>query len=354
MQAALIGPPSSGKSTLFAAATGHKPNPAEIGQSKHAVVSVPDRRLKFLEELYSPKKVTHATIEFVDFPGFSLTDPLGQQSMKKHLTDVRNADVLVIVVRGFDNPSVPAYRDRIDCAADLMEIRDELHFADLEVVTNRVERLEKSIHRPSKTKDRDKRELALLLSCREALEEGKPLSTAITTPEDRALLSSFAFLSEKPGIVVYNIGEDQMREYTAATPEHFHSAVGLCAEAEAQIQDLDPDDRLAFLEDLGITETARDRLVSNCYEAMNFISFLTMGPDEVRAWPIRKGTVAVDAAGKIHSDLARGFIRAETVAYNDLMENGDFKSAKAAGKVRQEGKSYEVQDGDILNIKFNV
>ncbi len=354
MKAALIGPPSSGKSTLFAAATGIKPNPAEIGQEKHAVVHVPDSRLKFLTELYKPKKVTNATIEFIDIPGFSMVDPLGQQAMKKHMATVRNADLLVFVVRDFENPSVPPYRDRVDAASDLTEIRDELIFADLEIVTNRVEKLEKSIHRPTKTQDRDKKELAILTACKDALENGDPLSTAIKTPEEEAILASFCFLTEKPTIVVYNVNDDRAANQQAVKPPHSHSAVSLCADAEAQIADLEPEDRELFLEDLGIEEPARDLLIRNCYEAMDFISFLTMGPDEVRAWPIRKGTSAVDAAGKIHSDLARGFIRAETVAFDDLVEAQDFKNAKAAGKVRQEGKTYEVKDGDILNIKFNV
>jgi ribosome-binding ATPase YchF (GTP1/OBG family) len=196
--------------------------------------------------------------------------------------------------------------------------------------------------------------MVLITACRDALENSKPLSSLVHNADDARLLASFAFLTEKPAIVVYNVDDSRAKESKAEAPPHFHSAVALCADLEAQINDLDPGDRPAFLAELGIAEPARNRLIRNCYAAMDFISFLTMGPDEVRAWPIQRGTAAVDAAGKIHSDLARGFIRAETVAYDDLQANSDFKGAKAAGKVRQEGKAYVVKDGDILNIKFNV
>ncbi|MCB9850597.1 MAG: redox-regulated ATPase YchF [Phycisphaerales bacterium] len=354
MKAAIIGLPFSGKSTLFAATTSHRPDPGEMTQEHLAVVHVPDARLDFLTKLYNPKKVTLATIEFVDIPGFSLADAQGRQQLRKHLPTIRNSDVLVLVVRDFENPSVPAYRNRVDRAGDLSELRDEIIFADLEVVTNRVEKLEKAVHKPSKTHDQDKRELAIMQACQVALEAGKPLSTCVHNEEDARVLASFGFLTEKPAIVVYNVDEDRAGGEPVEAPEHFHSAVALCADLEAQINDLEPADRAAFLEDMNITTPARDVLIQRCFDAMNYISFLTMGPDEVRAWPIQRGIPAVEAAGKIHSDLARGFIRAETVAYDDLVATGDLKGAKAAGKVRQEGKTYIVQDGDILNIKFNV
>ena len=354
MKAAIIGLPYSGKSTLFSAATSLKPKPGDLPAERHAVVSVPDPRLDLLAALAKPKKVILATIEFVDIPGFSLADAHGQDDLRKYLPTVRNCDLLVLVVRDFQNPAVPAYRDRVDPAADLAELRDEFLFADLETVTKRIEKLEKALTKPTKTHDQEKKEMALLGSCQEALESNKPLSTAITTPEEAGMVANFAFLTEKPAIVVYNVDDERAAEHAVATPEHFHSAVALCADVEAQINDLDPEDRPAFLADLGIEVPARDKLIKSCYEAMHFVSFLTMGPEAAQAWPIKRGTVALEAAGKIHSDLARGFIRAETVAYNDLAEAGDLKNAKAAGKVRQEGKTYVVQDGDVINIKFNV
>jgi GTP-binding protein YchF len=354
MKAAIIGLPYSGKSTLFAAATSLRADPADMPQERVGVVAVPDPRLVFLVDLYSPKKVTPATIEFVDIPGFSLADAQGRQQLKKHLPTMRTCDLLVLVVRDFQNPSVPAYRDRVERLADLAELRDELIFADLEIVTNRVEKLEKALTKPTKTHEQEKRELAVMQACRDALEEGKPLSTCAHNDDEARMLASFGFLTEKPAVVVFNVDEDRAAGGAVAAPEHFHSAIELCAEVEAQITELEPADRTEFLADLGIAVPARDVLIQTCYEAMNIISFLTMGPDEVRGWPIQKGTPAVEAAGKIHSDLARGFIRAETVAYDDLQAAGDMKAARAAGKVRQEGKTYVVQDGDILNIKFNV
>lgn len=318
------------------------------------MVPVPDPRVDVLTKMYSPKKTTYATVEFIDIPGFSLADAHGQDELRKHLPMIRQCDVLVLVVRDFSSSAVAAYRNRVDRAADLAELRDELLFADLDSVTKRLEKLEKAVHKPTKSHEQDKKELAVLTACREALENNQPLSAAIAHADDARVIASFAFVTEKPAIVVYNVDDDRASEAADGVPEHMHSAHVLSAEIEAQINDLEPEDREAFLADLGIERPARDRLIQACYSAMRYISFLTVGPDEVRAWSIQAGTPAVDAAGKIHSDLARGFIRAETVAYDDLMAEGDMKNAKSAGKVRQEGKTYEVQDGDIINIKFNV
>jgi hypothetical protein len=354
MKAAIIGLPLSGKSTLFTAVTSVKPPPGDIASVHQALVRVPEPRFDFLVNLYKPKKVTNATLDFMDVPGFSLADAHGQAELKRHLPAVRTCDLLVLVIRDFANPAVPPYRNRVNRQSDLVELREELIFADLETVSNRIDRLEKALTKPSKTHDQEKRELTLLVACREALEGSRPLSTVLSSPDDARLLSSFAFLTEKPAIVVYNVDDNRLGEPIPENPPFVHSAVTLCAEIEAQISELDPADRPVFLSEMGIREPAADRLIQCAYDAMGMISFLTVGPDEVRAWPIHKGTIAVDAAGKIHSDLARGFIRAETVAYSDLFEAGDFKGAKAAGKVRQEGKNYVVADGDVINIKFNV
>ncbi len=354
MKAAIIGLPLSGKTTLFTSVTGHPPATSDPLQEHQGVVDVPEARLDLLVDLYRPKKVVHATIDFVDYPGFTVQDARGQNELRRHLASVRTADVLVLVVRDFKNASVPAYRERIDPAADLQELSDELIFADLEIVAGRIEKLEKALSKPTKTHDEEKRELALLSQCREALEESKPLATAIHSPEEARMISSFAFLTEKPAVVVFNVDEDRAGQAQVDVPEHAHAAIVLCADIEAQINDLDPDERADFLHELGIETPVRDRLIRTCYEAAGLISFFTAGPTEVHAWSVPRGTVAQDAAGKIHTDLARGFIRAETVAYDDLAAAGDFKSARAAGTVRQEGKSYVVQDGDFITIKFNV
>ncbi len=354
MKATIIGFPQSGKSTLFNAVTNIKPDPAQMPQEQLAMVNVPDPRITQLVEICKPKKTTYANIEFVDIPGVSMTDAHGRAEFAKHMPSIRKSDVLVIVVRDFKNPSVPEYRNRIDAMGDLADMHEELMFADLDAVTKRIEKLEKSKNKPTKTQEQDKKELAILQRCAEALEASKPLSTVVHSEEDARAIASFAFVTEKPAIAVFNVDDDRAAETIDNVPENFHSAFPLCADIEAQITELDDEDKATFLADIGVEEPARDRLIRSCYDAMNLMSFLTMGPDEVRAWTIPKGTHAVDAAGKIHSDLARGFIRAETIGFEELIECGDLKHAKSAGKLRQEGKNYEVQDGDILNIKFNV
>ncbi|MCK4658595.1 MAG: YchF family ATPase [Phycisphaerae bacterium] len=354
MRAAIIGLPQSGKSTLFTAATGKQIDPADLPQEHFGNVPVPDERVDFLTALYKPKKTTYATIEFVDIPGFSLADKHGIDEFKRHLPTARQAELLIGVIRNFENPAVPPYRQRVDPQADLNELWEEFVYADLEVVTNRIERLEKSLKKPTKTHEAEKREMQLMEKCREALEDTLPLSSVLTSEDDKKALGSFAFLTEKPWVVVYNVDEDRASVEPPEPPKHALSTIALCAETEAEIAQLDETDRPAFLADLGVTEPAQNRLLRLCYKAMGFVTFLTVGDDEVRAWPIRRGASALEAAGKIHSDLARGFIRAETVAYEDLKTAGDMRFAKAAGKVRQEGKGYIVQDGDIIFIKFNL
>jgi hypothetical protein len=353
MKAAFIGFSQSGKSTLASAVSGQVP-PVGAPQVHRLVVKVPDERLNVLTAMYNPKKTTEANIEFIDVPGFSLSDGAGQEEWKRYLPDIRQAELLVAVLRDFDNPSVPAYRDRVDPKADLEEIRDELLYADLETVTNRIERVEKSLKKPTKTHEQEKRELAVLQRAHQALENTTPLSEVLAADEDRRTVASFGLLTLKPLVAVFNVSDDQASNPDPEPPPHAVGAVSLCAAAEWDISQLPPGDRAAFLADLGVETPARDRLIRKCYEALGLISFLTVGPDEVRAWTIPSGGDAVEAARKIHSDIARGFIRAETVAYADLMADGDMKGAKAAGHVRQEGKTYIVQDGDIINFKFNV
>lgn len=354
MKIAFVGPPQSGKTMLFGAVTGQTAVTRHVIGEHMAVVKVPDSRLDLLEDLYKPKKRIEATMDFVDVPGFSHETAAQQEHFRKSLPTIRQCDALVAVVRAFDNPSVPAYRDRVDAKADLEELTSELNFCDLEAVTTRIEKLEKALKKPTKTHDMEKHELELLQRCQAALEEEKPLSSALHSDEERKMLGGFGFLSEKPMIAVINVNEDQ-----AASPAPFdwpgaHSTIALCADTEEQIAELDVADRQAFLEDLGVAEPAHDRLIHTCYDSAGLISFLTYGDEEVRTWAIHKGSDALEAAGKIHTDMARGFIRAETVAYDDLAAAGDLKAAKAAGKVRLEGKTYVVQDGDVIHFRFNV
>ncbi len=353
MKAALIGLPKSGKSMVFSAVTTLPIDPYAPPEPRCATVQVPDPRIAFLTDLCKPKKVVDATMEFIDVPGCSLADAKGREEWRRLLPTVRQADLLVIVVRDFENPAVPAYRDRIDAQADFDAVWEELLFADLDTVTTRVERLETALKKPTKTHEAEKRELALLLRCQETLEANHPLAAAITRDE-RKQLSSFGFLTEKPLVGVWNVSDDRADEQIDRNTPHVEESMTLSASIEAEIAMLDVDDRSAFLDDLGLAAPASHRLIQTCYRAGGLISFLTMGPDEVRAWTIRTGDTAVAAAAKIHSDLARGFIRAETVAYDDLVANHDMKGAKAAGRVRKEGKTYVVADGDILNILANA
>ncbi|MEE9296921.1 MAG: DUF933 domain-containing protein [Phycisphaerae bacterium] len=354
MRTALIGLPQSGKTTLGGAVSGTMPDAAGPPQVRHTVVKVPDDRVHVLAKMYNPKKVTEATIEYIDVPGFSLADHRGQEDLRRFLPDIRQADLLVAVIRTFVSDSVPAYRDRVDPAADFEELREELIYADLESVSNRIEKLEKALRKPTKTHDQEKRELELLTECRETLEDSKPLSAVPGGEERQRMVTGFGLLSAKPLVVVYNVSEQDAAAPDPHPPEMTAGAINLCALTELEITQLDPNERGAFLEDLGVQKPARERLIGKCYQALGLISFLTVGREEVRATTVKKGSDALEAAGRIHSDMARGFIRAETVAFSDLMEAGDMKAAKASAKVRQEGKHYIVQDGDVINFKFNV
>jgi hypothetical protein len=298
----------------------------------------------------NPKKRIEATVEFFDLPGFSLDDAHGRDEFRRLMPVAKQLDLLVLVVRDFESDSVPAYRDRIDPAGDLEAMWSELLFADLEIVTTRVERIEQALKKPSKTHEQEKKELAILLRCRDALEKEEPLASVIATEADERIIAGFTFLSLKPIVGVRNVSDDRASVDQPLVHGHLEASITLSASIEAEIAALDPADRAAFLAELGLAEPARDRLVRTCYAAGGMISFLTMGPDEVRAWPVRKNSTAVEAASKIHTDLARGFIRAETIGFDELIAAGDHKAAKAAGKLRKEGKTYIVQDGDILNI----
>ncbi len=354
MKIAFVGPPQSGKSTLFRAVTGQPAGAHPAMGEQLAAVKVPDKRLDVLEKLYKPKKYTEATMDVLDVPGFSHETSAQQNEFRKALPSIRQCDALVAVLRAFDSDSVQPYRNRVDPKADLDELLTELLFCDLETVTTRIEKLEKALTKPTKTHDLEKRELELMNRLRKTLEAEQPITAALESDDERKALASFAFLTELPLIVLINVNESQAAAPPPFSYEHARANIALCADTEEQIAQLEPADRQAFLEDLGVKEPARDRLIQACYDAVGLISFLTCGEDEVRAWSIRRGSDAVEAAGKIHTDIARGFIRAETVAYDDLVAAGDMKSAKFANKVRLESKHYIVQDGDVINFRFNV
>jgi len=352
MRLALIGPPLSGKSTLFRAVTGVESQPG-LGEQR-AVVKVPDWRLDWLAQLVGSKKRTYASFELIDLPGFSQASPAEQAEFRKHLALLRQCDGLVAVVRAFEDPELPAYRNRVDPLADLQEIRTEFMLADLEQVANRIEKLRKSLAKPTRTHEQEKRELSLLERCQEALEQEVPLSEVLRDPQEAKMVRAFGFLTEKPLLVVFNVSEDKAAEGVQSDVPYAAANISLCAKIEAELAQLDEEDRKVFLQEYGLTEPARERFIRACMDALGLICFLTAAGSEARAWPVRKGTTAVEAAGEVHSDMARGFIRAETVAFDDLYAAGDFKTAKAQGKVRLEGRDYVVQDGDVILFRFSV
>ena len=356
MKAALLGLLQSGKSTVFSAISGKAIAPTGSTAIEEAIVSVPDERLDWLAKLYERKKTVYATIDCFDLPGFNFTDEHGRAAARRLINQIRTVDLLVLVVRAFESSAVPPYRNRLNPAADLEELKTELLLADLELVTTRVEKLRKQVSKPTKTQADDKAELALQEKLQEAIESEKPISSVIETESQRQMVKSLGFLTLKPMIAAVNIGEDQLggKFDFIEGAEGISSAITICAKLAYELSQLDADSRRDFMSDLGITESAVSKFVNSCYSALGLISFLTVGSDEVRGWAIKQGTSALDAAGKVHSDIKRGFIRAETFGFDELKEFGSEKALKAAGKVRLEGKDYIVGDGDVIKFRFNV
>jgi len=356
MKVALIGPIQSGKTTLLAALTGRPVGHLVPTAVNEGIVSVPDERLDWLAGHYKPKRVTYAAIDCLDMPGLDLQTEHGRAAARRLVSQARAADMLVVVVRAFQDQSVAPYRGRIDPRADLAEIRTELLFSDLELITTRIDKLAKQVHKPTPTQAQDKLELALHQRLQQAIESDRPISSAIQSEADKKMIRSLALLSLKPMAVVVNIGEGQLG---AAHPIEDICGpdvpvLSLSVKLEYELSQLDPDSKAEFMAGLGIETPAINRFVKVCYSSLGLISFLTVGADEVRAWPIPKGTVALDAAGRVHSDMKRGFIRAEVFRFDDLKALGSEKELRAAGKFRLEGKDYVVQDGDIVHFRFNV
>jgi len=356
MKVALLGLLQSGKSTIFAGLSGkHIPPPGSTA-IEEAIVHVPDERLDWLANYYKPKKTTCASIDCLDLPGFNFADEHGRAAARRLINQIRTVDMFVLVVRAFENPAVPPYREAINPSRDLAELQTELLLADLELVTTRIERLEKQVHKTTKAQPHDKAELELQKKLQEAIEAEKPISTIIENDEQLEMIKSLGFLTLKPMVVAVNVGENKLNEKFDFSG-HIDTSIPvitICAELQYELSQLDDKSRAEFMADLGIAESAAKKFVGSCYSALGLISFLTVVSDELRAWPIRKGTSALDAAGKVHTDIKRGFIRAETFSFDDLKELGSEKALKAAGKIRLEGKEYIVQDGDIINFRFNV
>lgn len=346
----------SGKSTVFSTISGKPLSPTGAVSIQEAIVRVPDERLNWLEKYYNPKKVTCATIDCLDVPGFNFADEHGRAAARRLINQLRTVDLLVLVIRAFEEPSVPLYRNRLSPAEDLEELKSEILLSDLELVNSRIEKLEKQIKKPIKTPADDKTELALYKKLEQTIESEKPVSSAIETEAERTIIKSLGFLTLKPIVIAVNVGEEQLnREFQFGSfIEDAAASMSISAKIEYELAQLDPESKMEFMTNMGIKVSAINKFVKNCYSALGLISFLTVASDEVRAWPVNKGTIAVEAAGKVHSDIKRGFIRAETFSYQDLKESGSEKTLKSAGRIRLEGKSYAVQDGDIINFRFNV
>lgn len=352
MRIGICGLPASGKSTVFNSLSGQAvatgiPTPPQ-GDRHVAAVPVPDPRLEKLRDIYRPKKFTLSQVEFTDFPGIPIEDAKGKGEL---MADVRAMDALVLVLRAFDSDLVA---EDVDPAGELASLRAELLLGDMAMIEKRIERLEVSSKKPTRTQDRDKKELQVLRRCQEVVESEQGLSALRLDATQEEMIRGFRFLTQKPLVCVVNTADEASGDVMEKIRSEVAVVEAMNAKIEEEISQLDEEERAGFLADFGIEEPARDRILRAIYEASGLHSFFTVGEDEVRSWAIHQGDNAVTAAGKIHSDIARGFIRAEVVSYDDFMAAGDMKAVKAQGQARLEGKDYVVQDGDIINFRFSV
>ena len=344
----ILGLPQSGKTSLFEIlmqGAGAAAQPGAAAKDRVGVVKVPDGRIDRLSTMFQPKKTVYTQIQFVDSAAAGHGKPGKGQDL---FTSVRQCDALVALVRDFENPAVPAEKG-VDAARDLRELEAELIFNDLAIAETRLERIEKELKIGKK---QAQAEGVALEKVKHALEAEKPLREVDFTADEARLLSGFQFLTDKPLLVVFNQDENSSRQ--PPTLGRHALAVTLRVHAEREIVALPPEERAMFRTEMGVTEDGLSLVIRGCYELLGLISFFTVGPDEVRAWTIHRGDSAVDAAGEIHSDLARGFIRAEVLAYDALMELGSYAKAREKGVLRLEGKEYRVQDADCLEIRHNA
>lgn len=362
MKLGIIGFPACGKTSLFNAVTG---GAQAVGQysgtpgSTVGVMKVPDPRMFKLRDMYKPKSFVLAAVDCVDFTGLiSGTGAAGGKEVKGEiLGKLREVDGIVHVVRAYESSEVPHVLESIDPMRDLGETDNELLFADLAQCTSRVEKLRVQATKPTKTQEQDKKELATLEKVLKILEDGKPVSTyAPISDDEKRHIAAFQFLTNKKQVVVFNVAEGDLGEggKAAELEKKVPNAISLCAKIEMEIGQLPEAERSEFLASLGISEPASARLARQAYAALDAIPFFTVGEDECRAWTIHRGDNAQAAAGKIHTDLAKGFVRAEVFGYEELLAAGSEKELKAAGKFRLEGKEYIVKDGDIVHIRANT
>ena len=358
MDVGILGLAASGKSTLFKLLTGQEPAAAggRRDSAQIGIARVPDPRLDVLTEMYNPAKTTPATVRYVDVPGIPEEH---RHEAAFNLPELRATDVVMVVVRTFESDSVAHPMGDVDPLRDLHHIDEEFILQDQMVVERRLERIERDL---AKRKNPDlAREREILSRCLGVLEASTPLRTESFTADEERVLRGFTFLSLKPMLVVLNVGEEDLAgdPFAAAAWQEWAARPGIaltwvCATLEGELGEIEGEDAAAFMADLGLEERALDRVIRDSYRLLGLISFFTVGDDECRAWSIRAGTPAVEAGGVIHSDIQRGFIRAEVVPYEELIDAGSLATCRQRGTLRLEGKTYLVQDGEVVHFRFNV
>ncbi|MSQ33827.1 MAG: redox-regulated ATPase YchF [Dehalococcoidia bacterium] len=363
MEIGVLGLPQSGKTTLFNALTGggSAGSHASKGGLNLGVAKVPDPRLEALARLFQPQRIVPVEVKYMDV---ALAREAGRRQGldARALASLQNSDAILGVVRAFTDPSVAMPADGVDPARDAELLELELAFADLALLEKRRQRITESL-RGARPGERAAylAEQELLSRIQTSLEGEVPLRAQSFTPEERRLLRAYQFLSDKPLLLVWNIGEEAVptaagldAQLAARYGGPGRRAVALCAKLEMELAQLATGEAAPFRADLGLSEAARDRVIRLCYELLGYLSFLTVGPDEVRAWAIPRGTLAAQAAGKVHSDIERGFIRAQVVGWEELLAAGGIAQSRSRGHLRQEGRSYEVKDGDVIEFLFNL
>ena len=368
MDIGIVGLPGSGKTTLFNAVTRGTAQVAAYagpqGKPNIGVAKVPDQRLDALEPIFQPKRKVYAEVTYLDIPadpeGFAQSQTRGVSG--ELLNHLQRTDALLLVVRAFEDLSVPHVADTIDPLRDVDTMLHELAFADLEIMDRRLGRLDEQ-SKGAKAPERDAldRAQALLSRLKAGLDDGTPVSDQTLTPDEARSLEGFQFLTAKPLIVVANVGEDQSSQVPSLEAKLASALSGrkivtaaLCGKLEMELAQMEPDEEQEFRESLELGESGLDRMIRLSHDVLDLVTFFTGNPNEVRAWTVARGTTALSAAGKIHSDFERGFIRAEVVGFDDLAQCGSIAEARRQGLLRQEGKTYVVQEGDVVNVLFNV